>query len=91
MSNELTEAERAAFKSMPNVSKHLAYFGTDDRSRLAVIQEIIAAVRPAIYDEIASEIEQSPMFIDHVGREALAHLFRQIAEGQRRSRRADNP
>jgi hypothetical protein len=44
MSNELTEAERAAFKSMPNVSKHLAYFGTDDRSRLVVIQEIIAVV-----------------------------------------------
>lgn len=50
--NELTAAEQAAFKAMANVSGHLAYFGSDDRSRLAVIQEIIEAVRPVITDEI---------------------------------------
>jgi hypothetical protein len=81
MSTELTEAERATAEILLGHT-----IGWEDKAR-----EIVAAVRPAIYDEIASEIEQSPMFIDHVGREALAHLFRQIAEGQRRSRRADNP
>jgi hypothetical protein len=94
MSNELTKAERAAVNAAHWYCSHTGPpTGTDsicqDCEDIAVA--LVAAVRPVIYAEIASEIEQSPMFIDYVGREALAHLFRNVAGSQRRALRADNP
>lgn len=85
MSGELNEAERAATEALRAAFVNANWRMPDDFDEEA--RAVVAAVRPAIYDEIASEIEQSPMFTNPAQREAIAHLFRQVAAGQRRALR----
>jgi len=44
-----------------------------------VAKWLVDAVRPAVLDEIADEIDHSPMFVDSAHREATVHLIRTMA------------